>query len=216
MEKMRHEKINQSPDSQEKLEFLFSDHQFAAEERWKFAEHTWEVFKYYITLLTGAGGFILALITLSIDWRTLIWSISISATIIFVIGLTVFMQLIRLDIQLKSVERRLHIARQEIAKITALEYYIDELVEAKSDMGISYTELGYSLRHQIRRAIIGMGLKTQLILINSAIGTLAITLTICSLYRWTDNVLLVVFISYLSIVFFHVIIARIRAKVGVN
>ena len=52
---------NSNSKHEKQLQFFLAEHKIAAEDSWKYNEFIWNVFKFYITLLTGASGLALAL-----------------------------------------------------------------------------------------------------------------------------------------------------------
>lgn len=194
------------------FEFLMAEHQLAAEERWKFAELNWEVFKYYVTLLTGTGGLILALVSLKINLSDLLLVICISSGMIYIIGLLVFMRMIVLDIELKKTRTRLNISRTLIGEFTSLEDYVNDLKKAKVDL-VGSLDKEYSISGQVKQAISSMGLKTQVVVINSFIGTVSI-IAIARKFGSISigNLTLICIFGYIVLIFFHMLIAWTRKE----
>ena len=204
--------FNNNKKEEHAFEFLMAEHQLAAEERWKFAELTWEVFKFYVTMLTGIGGLILALISLKINFSDLLLVICISSGMIYLIGLLVFVRMIVLDIELKKTRTRLNISRKLIGEITSLEDYLNDLKKAEVDLVGSLIR-GYSISGQVKQAISSMGLKTQVVVINSFIGTVSIIafariIGIISI----GNIILIGILGYIVLIIFHVLIAKTREE----
>lgn len=156
------------------IQFLLAEHRIAAEEIWKLSNSTWNVFRFYITLLTAAGGFVLALASLNTSWDTLSRIIAVAAVLVFVIGITVYIQLLRIDNDSRRALRRIELVREQIIHSTLLRDYHTTLKEADADLGFPYEILGYSSLELVKRAIRGGGLKTQLVLINSSVGMIGV------------------------------------------
>jgi len=159
------------------IQFLMSEHETAVAEIWKDLEHSWEVFKFYITLITGSAGFVLALLSLNLNNYSQTLTVLVSSTIIFIIGLTVHMQLVGTDIKYRRVKNRLVLIRNKISNTLKLKSYFEMLKEANAELVNSPTYLGYSLREQTLRALRVAGIKTQLVLLNSLVGTVALVAT---------------------------------------
>jgi len=190
-----------------------AEHEFAANERWKFAEITWEVFKFYITLLTGTVGFVLALISLKMDSSNLLLVTSISSGIVFTIGILVFMRMIVIDLDLKRARTRLRIARTLIGMITSLDDYLTDLNQAEVDLASSQ-DVGYSMSGQLKRATAGIGLKIQVVVINCFVGTISIVACAVILGMASIiNLILTGIIGYLVLIIFHALIAKTREKI---
>jgi hypothetical protein len=193
-------------------QFLLTEHDTAVKEIWKDLEHSWEVFKFYITLITGSVGFILALLSLSLDKYLQTMIILIASSIVFIIGLTVHMQLVGTDMQYRSVKKRLILIRKRISNTLALKSYFETLKDANVDLVGPADYPGYSLQEQIRRAIKVAGIKTQLVLLNSLVGTIAvIAVGIVMGMLNTIHLILLGIGGFFVLVSFHSIIAKIRS-----
>ena len=64
---MENDSKNQNKELQ--LQFLISEHQTAADERWKINERTLDIYKYFITVISGFGALFLALLSFGLSLR---------------------------------------------------------------------------------------------------------------------------------------------------
>lgn len=205
--------INQKDAKDYAFQFLMEEHNFAAEERWKYAASTWEAFKFYVTLVTGAGAFILAVLSIGLNPSVLSAVVSVSTGIVFVIGILVFLRMIVLDLDLEVTRRRLRTARKTISQIASLEGYFTELQEIGAGLALTPSS-GYSFKAQVKRAMIGAGLKTQIVIMNSFTGMISIVGGVISFGMVGKDGLvgtvILAAISYFCLISLHIFIARAR------
>jgi hypothetical protein len=195
------------------FKFLMEENSFAAEERWKYTELNWEAFRFYMTLVTGSVAFILALSSAKLDLSSFSAVVSISSGIIFIIGILVYLRMIVLSADAAVVRKRLRIIRKLIFAIAPLKGYFNSLHEANADMAFTQG-LDYSFRGQFRRAIIGVGLKTQIVVINSFIGMISIVAGAISLKIMSTTplygLIILVIVSYIFLIVIHALIGKAR------
>ena len=194
-----------------RIQFLISEHEFAAEERWKYSEHSWDIYKFYMTLLSAGGGFVLAILSTSVDGSTMRLVVTATASLVFIVGVTVFGQLIGHDLRHRSVNRRLDLVRLEIADATALHGYIEKLNETEANFGSMSHRLSYSLKDQFLRALNNSGIKTQLVIINSIVGTIAVLFGVMPLSGISTRILPAISLMIL-LLFAHMLFAKVHAR----
>lgn len=160
---------------QKTFEYLLLAYGISVDHAWKYYERGWEVFKFYITLTTGVVGLLVTLFTAGFDISNLISMIPVLALILFAVGISVFIQLINIDID-QDQELKHHILlRDQIAEHTDLDDYFEaRLKKLQYTKAYSTQETKYKVSGLIKRAILASGVKTQLVIINSAIGTLGL------------------------------------------
>ncbi len=160
----------------EQLQFFLEEQKIAVEEKWRFSEYTWNMFKYYITLLTGVVG-VLALIYSRSTKPCInypINPISIASALIFIIGFFVLIHLTRVEKEGHKVVRRLFKAREEISILTLLEEYFKKLEMNNIELG-KKEPLKYTIKGEIKYLLTGGGVKTHLIIINSIVFAIGLS-----------------------------------------
>ena len=191
--------------------FLSEEHRTASENTWHYARYTWDVFRFYITLVTASGALIVALFTPGRELTFLPLSISLICGVLFLIGMPVFVQLIHLDLQLRRTVRRLDHVRDILSSRSDLRDYLSYLRSASMDV-TTRQDLGYSLSDQLTRAVRGGGLKTQTVLINSMIGTLSIAGMLTAFKELDQPPLLILLPAYLLLLLLHSLVARLLTR----
>lgn len=208
----------------DQLQFFLEEQKLAAEERWKYAEHTWNVFKFYITLLTGAVGVIIALTSVLSSKGNLYIPyipISIASVLIFIIGLIVFSHLLRLGKEEYKVEIRLKKARDKICKLISIENHLNDLIDFHSELGANQHMIDnwrdiYSKDEQNNSRIQGVSVKGTLIIINSVVIGIGVSSLILSIVLYWTTILMnwdridFAFVGLLIIIFVLVCIVSIK------
>ena len=180
---MTEEKSDSKHDEQ--LQFFFHEQKIAVEEKWRISEYTWNMFKYYIILLTGVVG-VLALIYIRLTKHCINYPINpifIASVLIFIIGIFVLLHLMRVEKEGHKVVRRLFKAREEIKILTVLEEYFKKLETKNIGLGkkgplkyaIKKKPLKYAIKKLIKCLLTGGGVKTHLIIINSIVFAIGLS-----------------------------------------
>jgi hypothetical protein len=160
--------------SEEEKSFLFliSLHEITSDTIWKCYEKGWEIYRFFITLVTGVIGLLVALLTTDPTIQNYFPIISILSGLVFFIGLSIFTQLINVDMDHARSINYENIIVAEISNRTNLEIFLDDKknlfdrTEDKNDR--------YSLNNLVKRAIFSSGPKTQLVIINSFAGAISV------------------------------------------
>jgi len=168
---------NNSKDKQ-KLQYFLEEIKIAAEERWSFNDYTWNVFKFYITLLTGAIGVIALIYANQIannKFYPIIPIIPIFSLIIFFIGLIVYLHILRLGKDQTKVVIRLEDAREEINDIIDIKDYLNSVKKYDDELSVPNIFIKkegniYSFKNIWKSVIRGGGIKVSLVLINSIVS----------------------------------------------
>lgn len=155
------------------LEFYLVEQQISVDERWKYVEKIWEAFKFYITILSSGAGLIIAVFSLGslqVNPGELIFA---TTCVVFTIGALVYAQIISLGRDLYRANRRLTLARDELGKLTRTATYIKNLRSAGMDLGDDKKKK-WPILFYIKKSFRSIGLQTQIVFINSAIGTIGV------------------------------------------
>jgi len=195
------------------VQFLLSEYEQSVQERWKYREHSWEVFRFYISLLTAIGGLLLALLTFGSNTNQFFSIVSVASIVMFIIGITVLLQLLALHIGARSVGNRLVLSRKRMAQLASMEGYLNILDDDFEGLGFSAEVNDYSLRGQFKRSYQSAGLKTQLVLINSLVGVVTlITVSINFAKFDIGTIILLGVLGFFFLVFFYTLLARLRMQ----
>ena len=192
------------------LSVLHRDFEFAR----KYRERAWEIFKYYITIVTAVGGLFIGLISSGFSDNKLIALIPFSTGVLFVIGIMVFIQLLNMDLDHTRLQKRIQITTQCIERFTALNEYFEKISSTYSSNALYTYEDRYSIINVIKRSVTAPGIKTQLILINSSIGTLGIIFAVLN-NQVTISIELQVLMGitvFIALLFFHGIYSSLKGK----
>ncbi len=203
---------NQQPaDEQHLFDFLMQEYQMSFENLWKSWDRVWDIYRFYITLISGLSALLLGLLTVGVAWDSLYPVPAMLALVVFILGTALFVQLVNIDIAFKKTHTRMQSIRRELARIIPLDTYLADVSQAKAEW--VYWEQSYSLAGLVKRGFRGAGVKTQVILINSAIAAAGI------LYRvWprvstnTGLIVAVAFGAWISLIAFHGGLALIKGR----
>ena len=152
------------------------------------------MFKFYITLLTGAVGVIIALTSVLSSKDNLYIPyipICIASVLIFIIGFIVFSHLLRLGKEEYKVEIRLKKARDKICELISIENHLNDLIDYHSELGANQHMIDnwrdiYSKDEQKNSRKQGVSVKGTLIIINSVVIGIGVSSLILSTgLSWT-------------------------------
>lgn len=174
-------------------QFLQAEHNIAVSERWQYVDRIWDVYKHYITLITGVSGIVLALIPFTTNYSNLLQIISLAACFLFLIGTYKYIQILSLGRDLRRANERLAIVRRTIQKITTLDEYFQKLQSTNATLGY-IQQRKYSIFQLVRIGIKTAGLQTQAVVLNSIIGGIAIATTLLFV-GWVSEGVLLLFIG---------------------
>lgn len=154
---------------QRRFQFFLDEQQIAVDERWKYVERIWEAFKFYISILTGGVGFLIAILSLGSSALDPVQVILVASSLVFVIGLLVYAQIISLGRDLYRANRRLALVRDQIGEAAQVENYLSRLQKGGLDLG-DEKKKRLTLWIHIRNSVRTIGLQTQIVILNSLVG----------------------------------------------
>ncbi len=168
-------------------------------------ENSWEIFKFYITLLTGVGSVAIALISFDVDNDTLMKALASASGLVFFLGLSIFVQLVNNDMFHSITTRRIQLLMSEIYKHTNLTDYDKEYIRifGKTPEYTYQSFDRFSLKGVIYRAVTAAGVKTKMIVINSVLGSFAVTIMLNDL-SFEGGFISILFGMFFGILFIHV------------
>jgi hypothetical protein len=193
------EKIRQD---QHRFEFFLAEQQIAVDERWKYVERIWEAFKFYVTILTGGVGFLIAILSIGSSVPDPVQVILVACGLVFIVGLLVYAQIISLGGDLYRANRRLALVRDQIGDAAQVENYLSRLRRGGLDLG-DEKKKRLSLWQHIRNGVRTIGLQTQIVILNSIVGTFGLLIWMNAMKGYSGNELLVS--GILSLIFLALI-----------
>ena len=197
-------------DKELQMQFLLAEYESTINQRWKVHERHTEVFKFYITIISGFGGLFLTLLTLGRPWSEINTFVPIGCLMIFLLGIILLIQLVGIEKSRGRLNKRLGIVQKKISEIASLEDYFSELESRHAEYMVAmprYTWRGLFLRAKRHAAS-----KTQLIIINSLIGTVAIWMATVQFSNQLQILIPVTIISMILLVLLHVGIVSIIGR----
>ena len=204
-------KAQQDDTRQFTFDFLLSEYKLYADNLWSTFDKVWEIYRFYITIISGLGGILLGLLSLGTTWQVLYPLPSIFGLTAFILGISLFIQLINADIAFKKMYKRMMLARQQIATLTSLDDYFSDVSKAKAEW--MYWDSSYSIGSLLKRAVRGAGIKTQIIIVNSIVGiSSVISLLVTNVKINLSSLILISVIGYFLIVLCHAIIAHLKGR----
>lgn len=171
-------KKSKKRENDKSVDYLLAEYQITSEQIFKLQNRSSDALKFYITLLTALGGLLIFIIPGIKDLQIINQILSLSLGVLFIVGIVIFIHMLQQDRITGKLFKLIDHIKKQIAKETDLEEFFDDW--NKSNWKINYSYSGRSLSKILVRGIKNAGWKTQIILINSLVGTTSVAIGINS------------------------------------
>lgn len=198
--------------NQMQTDFLVLEYELCANNLWECYDRIWGIYKFYITIISGLVGLLIAVITFGIELTSLYIAIMLISFIIFALGLSFLNQAIKIDSAAVRNYTRITAVSEKIALLANLEDYFEKIKSQRVEW--AYWKRPNSFKDLLKSAILNSGVKTQITLINSLFCTLFIIslLFLSNLSMTFINLLLIATGSYILFLLLHGLVALFRIK----